>query len=163
MNHPKFSTVLILLLFAGAIFPSCNRRVKTPEVQMASHWVRQHFENEVYDNLVGVVDVELVNVVEDSHLESRFMNVILRATIDVKEDHMISRMFMFNRFEVNPQWPENYRAQMEAAETDQDRERIRQNFDMYTFSKGKHQVNVNVEFVFVDERWMLFAGNFYAI
>lgn len=152
----------LLLFFMVAGFTGCQSKSK-PGLRDGRHWVEQHFSKEIYQGLVDVVDVDLLDAVEETYPDGQYRNLKLQATIDVKQDYVISRLFTFNSFEVSEQWPRNFEAQMGAAQSEEERERIRSTFNTYAFSKGHHEIAVDVEYIFMDDAWKVFSSNISAL
>jgi hypothetical protein len=156
-NMRWFSKLLLLFFIAG--FISCHQKETKPGFRHGKEWVEHHFTADRYLGLVEVVDVKMVDVKEDNYMGGVFLNMKLNATIDVKKDYVISRMYVYNGLEVDEAWPENFEAQMAVAQTEEERERIRSNFENYTFSKGQHDITVYVEYSYIDDRWVVFSSS----
>lgn len=151
-----------MFFFLVAGFAGCHSGSK-PGLRQGKQWIEQHFSNEIYQGLVNVVDVELVDAVEETYLDGQYRNLKLHATIDVGEDYVISRLFTFNSFEVREQWPVNFEAQMAAAQSEEEKQRIRNTFDAHAFSKGQHEITVYVEYILMDDTWTFFSSNINAL
>lgn len=152
----------LLLLFFIAGFAGCQSGSK-PGLRHGRQWIEQHFAKDIYKNLIEVVDVKLVDAVDENYLDGQYRNLKLQATIEVKEDYVVSRLFTYNSFEVSEQWPRNYEAQMAAAQSEGEKERIRNTFNSHAFSKGQHDITVYVEYILMDDSWMLFSSNISAM
>lgn len=160
INKKIFLNFLLLFMFAG--FAGCQSGSE-PGLRHGRHWLEQHFTNAVYKDLVEVVDVELVEAVEETYLEGQYLNMKLQATIDIKDDYVISRLYTYNSFEVSEQWSRNYEAQMTAAQSEAQKDRIRNTFDTRAFNKGSHEIMVYLEYILMDGTWKLFSSNIDAL
>lgn len=158
----KRVSILFLIIVTVAGFAGCQSG-SAPGLRQGRSWIEQHFANDLYKGLVNVVDVELVDAVEENYEGGLYRNLKLLATIDVKEDYVVSRLFTYNSFEVSEQWPRNFEAQMAAAQSDEERERIKNTFDSHAFSKGQHEISVYVEYIFMEDDWKVFSSSISAM
>lgn len=161
MSKHNITTAGLIALLMIVSFAGCQSG--KPGFDEGKLWVENHFNKENYNGLIEVLHIELIDIVEDTYNEGQYVNVKMGAQIDVKEDYLVSRMFIYDSFEVSEDWPESFKAQTASAATEEEKAIIKETFDTYTFSKGQHPITIYVEYAFIDQRWVITSANMIAL
>ncbi len=146
-----FSNLLIVLFLLVSV-SGCRLHDDLP-VRHGKQQIVNHFKHEKYQGLVKLVNVRFIDHQLDSLYGSEFLDMLYKVTIDVKESHVVSRLYIPGGFEVNLSWQEVRRARLEEASDNETRQHIIDLYDQNTFTAGQHQFRSLVTYGRVHDQW----------
>ncbi len=147
--YRKFMLAATALLMLAS---SCQR-TERPPVGAAHQALVNHFNLPAYRGLVEVVEVNYADHFFDELGGSEFVDVMLEADILVKEGHVVSRIFTFGAFEVDPSWPAIRKSRIEQAPDEESRQAVRDLYERRTFSEGKHSIVAMITLTRIANQW----------
>ncbi len=145
---------LLIVLFLLVSVSGCRPHDDLP-VRHGKQQIVNHFKHEKYQGLVELVDVRFMDHQLDSLYGSEFLDMLYKVTIDVKESHVVSRLYLPGGFEVNLSWPEARRTRLEEAPDNETRQQIIELYDQSTFAAGQHQFRSLITYGRVHEQWAI--------
>jgi hypothetical protein len=117
--------------------------------------LKDHFSKETYKGYIELKGVEVVKSAEVEHLGGRYLDMLVEATIDVKKDYVVSKVFTVNAFGVSEEVTKNLESALAAAQTAEEKEEILRMVEANSFSQGENIISGTLGFAWFEGSWRL--------
>jgi len=153
-------SVLCLIIIGLSVIVSCSRNDNLRD-RTAIAYITDHFNHSHYDEHLTMLDVKIVDerVIHERMFDMEIHTLMLQATIDVKENYVLSKMKYGNFLEINRSWSEEAKMRINEADSEEAVERVRENYSEYAFEKGVQTINVKLRLTWneTEGRWMVLS------
>lgn len=151
----KFPSNVLLALVALFITLQGCKTETLPGEREARLVLQDHFSKDFYKGFIQLKDVEVIKGAEVEHLGGRYFDMLIEATIEVKEGYVVSKVFTVNAFGVSEMGAKRLEAELAAAQTPEEKEEILKIVETNTFKKGDNVITGTLGFAWFEGSWRL--------
>lgn len=117
--------------------------------------LQDHFSKEIYKGIINLKEVEVIKGAEVEHMGGKYFDMLIEATIEVKEDYVVSKVFTVNAFGVSEEAASNLNIALAAAQTPEEKEEILRMVEANSFKSGDNVIAGTLGFAWFEGSWRL--------
>ncbi len=144
---------LFLPLLAGLLLAACASEPPLP-IAHAKEQIENHLHSERYRGILQLDEIEFVDNRLDRFQDNEYMDMLFHVRFRVKEDWVMSRIFMPYGFDINRELPLMMQANLDGAPDEETRESLMEFYRQRAFPAGEHKVKSLVTYGRLENRWV---------